>query len=314
MINQTFIDKIIEQNPKIRQIPSTTALPPASSQIFLSESSSTHFPAYILTSADENQLSNHYYHSFFDDLSTVNINKTELEYNTTTNFSVWIKNFVDPLARSLFESVVGLKSNISINQEIVNNLVYCVLKNLNCSLIHGVTNKTISDGFNSFEATAMPFSINTYPTSSSVTFPFVKYVLAYFLRDRTFDEKFLNQSQCQDLGQTDGTSSYIYVTGYQPSIQSGQNYSSYCVRLYLRSAQSMSPAFSIEDYDLASTRYPAWTESRWSTVSLRLFVIPSRTREIMTLIVGILLFTLSFVILLLMRIFTKLSLLQPSSS
>ena len=301
-------------NPKLNQISANSPIPPASSQIFLRQTSSADFPAYIFTSINQSQLQNHYYHSFFDDPSTVNINLTNLEYNSTTDFSQWIKDFVEPLAQGLLLSIVGKNKTLTIDQEIVNNLVYCILKNLNCPLIHNITNQSISDVFQSFDGTSMPFSINTYPTSTTPTFPFVKNVLAYFLRDRSFDSKNLTESECKDLAMNDTFSLYNYVEGYIPSIQETVSYPSYCVRSYIRSSSSVSPAFYSVDYDLSLTEYPAWTESRWSTVSVRLFIIPSRTREIITLLVGLGLFLISFVVLLLLRLYTKVSLLQPSSS
>ncbi|CAF5143680.1 unnamed protein product, partial [Rotaria magnacalcarata] len=83
LIDQNFIDSLIKNNRKINQIPTGTPLPPASSQIFLQQTSSS-FPAYILASINQNQILNRYYHSFFDDPSTLSINISTLEYNTTT--------------------------------------------------------------------------------------------------------------------------------------------------------------------------------------------------------------------------------------
>lgn len=297
-------------------IPMTTdsILPPASSQIFLRQTSSSSFPAYIFTSTDQNQLSNHYYHSFFDDLSTLSINASSLEYDSTTKFSEWIKSVVEPLAQTLIETFAGVKSNITIDQVIINNLVYCVLKNINCNLIHNVTNDTTGSSFEPFNGTSLPFSINTYPTSTTPTFPFVKYILSYFLRDREFDTRNLTKETCLEFAQNDSLRSYIYVDGYKPSIISEESFPGYCVRSYFRTIESTSPAFNIDNYDLADTTYPAWTESRWSTITLRLFIIPTKKHEIITLVVGLLLLVISFIVCLILRFFTKFSLVQPSSS
>lgn len=298
----------------INLIPNGSALPPASSQIFLRESNSSSFPVYILSSTNRTQLSNNYYHSFFDDPSTVRINSTNLEYNTTTELSQWIKKLVEPLGQTLINSFVGRGKNFTIDELIINNLVYCTLKNINCPLISNVTNQSVANTFQSSDQTPMPFSINTYPTSASATFVFVQNVLGYFLRDRSYDHLNLSNAECQDLAKNDSFFTFNYAGGYVPSIDSNVLYPGYCIRSYLRSTQSMSPAFAIGDYDLAQTTFPTWTESRWSAVSLRLFIIPSRTHEIITLIIGILLLSVSFIVLFLLRIYTKLSLLQPSSS
>jgi hypothetical protein len=296
-------------------IPLDSPLPPASSQIFLRQTTSSYFPAYILTSTDQNQLANHYYHSFFDDPSTLGINNiSALEYNTTTDFSQWIKGLVEPLAQTLIEFYTGTSNNVTIEQEIINNLVYCILKNINCPLIRNVSNQSIGNSFASFDQTSLPFSINTYPTSTTPTFPFVQNILSYFLRDRIYDTKNLTETTCKELANNDSFSSYSYVGGYLPSIMPGQSFTGYCVRSYMRYTDSSSPAFAINNYDLSQTTYPQWTESRWSTISLRIFIIPTRRHEIATLIIGILLLSTSFIVFFILRYCTKMSLLQPSSS
>ena len=314
MINQTFIDTLLRNNPMIKSLPFDSPLPPASSQIFLRQTSSSSFPAYILSSANEHQFSNHYYHSFFDDPSTLSIDISTLNYNTTTNVSKWIKRIVEPLAQTLIESLVGIKKNIFIKQEIIDNLVYCILKNINCPLIHNVSTRSVGKTFRSFDQTSMPFSINTYPISTTPTFPFIQSVLSYFLRDRSYDSQNLTELACKERAKNDSFCSYKFVGGYLPSINNKQSFSGYCIRSYIRSVQSISPAFTIKNYDLSQTTYPAWSESRWTTVSLRLFIIPTRRHEVFTFIIGILLFSISFILLFFLRNYTKLSLLQNSSS
>ncbi|CAF4237063.1 unnamed protein product, partial [Rotaria magnacalcarata] len=115
-----------------------------------------------LASINQNQILNRYYHSFFDDPSTLSINISTLEYNTTTQVSQWIKQIVEPFAQTLIESLVGVNKTVHIKQEIINNLVYCILKNMNCPLIHNVTNQSVGNTFQPFDQTSMPFSINTY--------------------------------------------------------------------------------------------------------------------------------------------------------
>lgn len=292
---------------------SDSILPPASSQIFLRQTSSR-FPVYILTSANQSHLSNHYYHSFFDDPLTLSINMSTLDQNTTTEFGLWIKTIVEPLAQTLLEFYTNSTKNVTIEQEIINNLVYCIFKNINCPLIQNITNQSIASSFQTFDQTALPFSVSTYPIYTTPTFPFVENILSYFLRDRTFDTYNLTETACDDYGKNDSLRFYRYVNGYLPSITAEPIYAGYCVRSYIRYADSGSPAFAIDNYDLSKTTYPQWTESRWSNLSLRLFVIPTQKRETITLVLGILLLCSSFLGFLLLRCFTNMSLLQPSSS
>ena len=314
LINQTFIDLVNRYNPMIRSISSDTPLLPASSQIFLRQTSSASFPVYVLTSTDDKQIANRYYHSMFDDSTSVGIDLEKLEYNSTTEFSQWIKNVVEPFAQTLFETFTGKRKSLSIKQEIINNLVYCILKNLNCPLIQNVTTTSVGRTFQSFDQTPMPFTVNTYPVGLTPTFPFVQYVLSYFLRDRSFDSKNFTESSCKELATNESLTSFSYVGGYLPSIDGQYPYSGYCIRSYVRSISSTSPAFKIQNYDLTDSTYPSWTESRWTTISLRLFVIPTRKHELLTFFTGLTLFLISFIVLFLLRYYTQISLFQPSSS
>ncbi|CAF0819394.1 unnamed protein product [Adineta ricciae] len=314
LVNQSFTNTLVSNQPMIKLISPDSPLPPASSQIFLRETSSSLFPAYILSSADATQLNNPYYHSLFDDPSTLSIDLAALEYNSTTKLSLWIKRVVEPLSQTLVESFVGTRVNVNIKQEIINNLVYCILKNINCPLIHNVSNQSVGNTFVPFNETPMPFTINSYPAAKTPTFPFIQHVLSYFLRDRSYDFLNFTRLSCKERASNDSFRSYRFVDGYLPSLSGNSSFPGYCVRSYLRSVQSMSPAFIIDGYDLSQTTYPAWTESRWTTTSLRLFIIPTGTHEVVTLIIGILLFSVSFFVLLALRHFTKLSLLQPSCS
>jgi hypothetical protein len=139
-------------------------------------------------------------------------------------------------------------------------------------------------------------------------------VLSYFLRDRSYDSQNLTQISCRERAKNDTFYSYRFVGGYLPSINNEPSFSDYCVRSYIQSTSSISPTFIIKNYDLSQTTYPAWTESRWTTISLRLFIIPARTHEIVTFVIGISLISISFFALLFLRYYSKISLLQPSSS
>lgn len=62
------------------------------------------------------------------------------------------------------------------------------------------------------------------------------------------------------------------------------------------SARSISSA-----YDFASGRYSTWTESTWNALSARLFLKPSATHEALTLAIGFVVMTCSFVLVFLVN-------------
>ena len=124
----------------------------------------------------------------------------------------------------------------------------------------------------------------------------------------------LTEAQCTAFASNDSFRFFNYVKGYLTSMNVSQSTGGVCVRSYLQGVDSRSPAFVINDYDFSQTTYPQWTESRWSTISLRLFVIPTRKHEVVTFVVGFLLFSVSFIVFAFLRFCTKLSLFKPSSS
>ncbi|KAG8433003.1 hypothetical protein GDO86_017320, partial [Hymenochirus boettgeri] len=67
----------------------------------------------------------------------------------------------------------------------------------------------------------------------------------------------------------------------------------YCVRSTVHSHMAESPAFELNDWN--STEYSTWTESRWKEIHARIFLVPSKELEVITLVVGIAVFLISLV-------------------
>lgn len=63
----------------------------------------------------------------------------------------------------------------------------------------------------------------------------------------------------------------------------------------------LNQSLTSSDYDWKSGRYSTWTESTWQQISARIFLRPSRTQEVTTLTIGIVVFILSFVLIFLIR-------------
>ena len=80
--------------------------------------------------------------------------------------------------------------------------------------IQNITNQSIAQSFEQFDQTSLPFSVNTYPISVLPTFPFIKSILSYFLRDRTLDTLNLTEIQYNTLASNDSIRSFKYVKGY----------------------------------------------------------------------------------------------------
>lgn len=60
-------------------------------------------------------------------------------------------------------------------------------------------------------------------------------------------------------------------------------------------------SYSHTDYDMKSGRYSTWTESTWNALSARIFLQPSATHEALTLAIGFVVTTISFVLVFLVN-------------
>ena len=68
-----------------------------------------------------------------------------------------------------------------------------------------------------------------------------------------------------------------------------------CVKSQRFSTQALSPIFLTDppNWDL---QYSTWTESVWSSPSAKIFLMPKKSREWLTFILGLLIFIISLVI------------------
>jgi len=57
---------------------------------------------------------------------------------------------------------------------------------------------------------------------------------------------------------------------------------------------AISPAFIIDNYNWTSGLYSSWTESVWPELSLRMFLRPSLSQEVNTLVAGLVVLFVSF--------------------
>lgn len=72
-----------------------------------------------------------------------------------------------------------------------------------------------------------------------------------------------------------------------------------CVKSTVYTVDSISPAFDPESLEIVSEHldhYSLWTESKWKMSLVRVFVVSSPLQQTITLISGIVLFVVSFII------------------
>lgn len=108
-------------------------------------------------------------------------------------------------------------------------------------------------------------------------------VLAYLIGHKQNDYQ---KSNCSRLP-------YYWVAGF--------NGTGECYLTTQNTSQALSPAFIEENYDWKSGKYSTWTESTWRELSANIFLQPSKSHEILTLSIGIVVLLISFVLVFLIN-------------
>lgn len=76
----------------------------------------------------------------------------------------------------------------------------------------------------------------------------------------------------------------------------GYNFTGLCINSTVNFSTATSPAFIINGYDMKSGIYSTWTESVWQLLSVRMFLKPSAAAERLSMIIGCLVASVSFII------------------
>ncbi|CAL4068544.1 unnamed protein product, partial [Meganyctiphanes norvegica] len=249
-INFTSVDKSIP-------------LPPSSFQSFLKNKN---ISGVVITDHNE-EYENQYYGSVFDNYHNVQYKSDENGTLESDELHIKIKNIAESLANTLFLMSSGKApedSKIEANATLVNDLLYCYLENVNCTMFR---------------------DYGQYPEASKSSWqkrPVKTYVsVGRNENQRTFitrnvftslfgEEVNLTESDCK-------SSSYknVFIHNYYKTINNGT-----CIQSTIRPTLAISPAFEIEGYNWTSGEYSTWTESGWEMMKVRMFIIPPASEEI----------------------------------
>ncbi|XP_008557145.1 nicastrin [Microplitis demolitor] len=242
---------------KILNLQNTTlsnSVPPASIQSFLAVN--RNLTAVVLASHGE-QFTNKYYGGILDNIETLGNEKKEI--NTT------LTRVAMKLGDVLYEKITGKKSpssNVTIIEELISEMLFCYLKSAKCNL---------------FQAASPPGSKlpnHTYPLYVGVnSSPNHATSLTGQLLALLTGEKLPNMTanKCNQLR-------LAWMGGY--------NFTGICINSTVNYTTAISPAFTIEGYEMKSGKYSTWTESRWHILGVRMFIKPSATVEQLTITLG----------------------------
>ncbi|XP_063703257.1 nicastrin [Culicoides brevitarsis] len=261
-------------------------LPPFSAQTFLRANNS--FPAMILMSEPKNK----YYQSIYDDYRNLNytyLNLTnedfmeleDLDTPTVDNIQYKIRNMSTILGMVLYEMITGQDLSPDfrkqgVNVALIDEFLYCFLKSSNCTMFKAVSK---------FKEDALPiYPPNRYigvSTGKEATF-WTSQIMGFVLGKKVSNTK----EDCQNLP----------LQWFNGIDGKGE-----CKLTTHNVSTAISPAFLIDDYDWKSHKYSTWTESTWSEISARIFLRPSTTHEAFSFSVGLIVMTISFILVFLIN-------------
>jgi hypothetical protein len=168
---------------------------------------------------------------------------------------------------------------------LINHLVFCFTKDPDCELFNTTVLKNKAEWLK-----ASNYYLSRYVgVKQGISYASVQHqaLFAYHLGDPIKDG---NATYCDEKSKNDKEFTYMYLNG--PLVNSSRD--SQCYRSTANLSSTLSPAFEEQDWDKYS-EFPAWTESRWQggAFQLDVFLVPSRTEEIRTLLIGLAVFLLS---------------------
>ncbi|XP_018086995.1 nicastrin isoform X2 [Xenopus laevis] len=295
---QEVVDSLVSashgSNVTVQEVDHSQPLPPASLQRFLR---ARNIPGVVLTD-HRAAYSNRYYHSVYDTADNIHMRYPEgltkeeqLQYITDTARS--LADVATVLANSLYRLAGGKSTaEIKADPKTVTQMLYGFLKMSNNSwfqsIIKAEWRSALDNGPLQYYMTGTIKSNLREPNHPAS-------LLLSVLANLTGTVMNLTNDECQNPEKIDDPKKELYSYTWVQGPLDGNTTSRrpYCVRSSIRSHVAESPAFELDQWD--STEYSTWTESRWKDIKARIFLVPSRELEVITLVVGIAVLLVSLV-------------------
>jgi nicastrin len=271
--------------------------PPSSFHSFVKAHSSL---SGILIANHRRQFANRYYNSMYDKyefagLNYDSVNESE-RYNFIGDMARHIHTVSTTISQTVYKYLVtnNTSAECSPNITTIANMLYCFAVNSSCELLNSTYNDHCASTLGR-DKVAQQRYVGVAQSESYDTchrFLFVRFLGDVINGNWTADT-------CHQLAQSSNDSIYDYdfirgdVINSTDSSRRGL-----CIRSLANISEAQSPAFLIDDYDWSSGEYSTWTESIWpaNAMKVRIFMIPSHNQQVTTLLVGISVLILSFVV------------------
>ena len=251
---------------------------------------------------------NKFYHGVFDTPANMNIKfppsitETEAETNTTL-FAQQLKTVITAIAKTIYSASSSsslANANLDVDIRTINKLVYCFYKNTTCDFFKNILSSSQWTKYNKILSAMTPTNSLSFYTSVNENAVSGKWIslelLRFFSRNRQLEA--LNGTECDKSSKS--------VADFESrSKQTIRNFkfvnNSTCVASSVYSVSSVSPAFEkfYSDGVLVQTDiYSTWTESSWNGVAIpiKLFLLPEKSIEILTISLGVTSFLLAAVL------------------
>ena len=279
--------KRIAATDKVKlEIEQSGPLPPTSVHEFIkgSKLKSNRLTGLVLSNYGKTY-SNLLYHSIYDD-------KHNIYQPSKSKLVKHLEQVAKFIARSLYEITfkVDKSDNISIDSDIIEQLLDCYLEDAQCPLFTRAT-----QAGQKLPSGPIPTYKDPNKHSDDLNGIITRNLLAYFIGDR---EKSYNATKCSDMNKVSVEFDYQYINDKDEPVYDRP--SGTCLKSQVMMMSSGSPAYSIAGEELViDNNYPAWTVSLNSIRNpVRLYLIPNPLAQWSLFTLGVLVTITSFIIVL----------------
>ncbi|XP_047446095.1 nicastrin isoform X2 [Mugil cephalus] len=260
-------------------------LPPSSFQRFLL---ARQIPGVVIENHQRN-FTNRYYESMYDNQEYLNLSyppnltpEEQLDFVTDTAKS--LAEVSTLVARALYTQAGGDEAQlekINADPQIVSRMLYSFLVRSNNTWFQQLVP---SDHMSRLSNEPTNFYVGVSQQLSEPT-----RLVQYLLANLTGSAVNVTQENCQNQRENEEDKdskhfySFMWIQGAAPPNSTTRE--GFCTRSTVQLSKALSPAFDLNEY--TSKTYSTWAESRWKTISGRIFLVASHDLEMLTLGVGI---------------------------
>lgn len=283
---EKVVTLLVSQTSNVQMMKASHKIPPSSLQSFLKNNPKI---AGVYISNHENAFTNRFYNSFLDDKDNVDIfNSTEELLGSGTSPTVTYIGDISKIVACAIYQLANSSSGSSCddvpsaNLSYIEDLFNCFGKDADCELFNSTV---FEDGELSQTKSAFLTRYTGVYTEHKKYYPIFAHraLLAQNLGE------VVDLSFCEKRGTVSNGTRYIKFKG--PLDNDGKR-TPLCYKAYTILPVALPPIFT-EDELWTDSGYPSWTESRWGSFDIDIFLLPCYMQEVKTVLLGVAVILLS---------------------